>query len=98
MIALLIALIVGIGVALVAQRGVGYRTVFAGIALLACVGIALLIPSIPTHEQLERTDWSRHDGGQARAEFLHAFGYDIAHVLLGTAIGGVVGAVVYRRP
>ena len=98
MIALLIALIVGIGVALVAQRGVGHRMVFAGIAVLACLGISLLIPSIPTHEQLERTDWSSHDGGQARAELLHTFGYDLAHVLLGTAIGGVVGVVVYRRP
>jgi hypothetical protein len=57
-----------------------------------------LIPSIPTHEQLERTDWSSRDGGRARAELLHTFGYDIAHVLLGTAIGGVVGAVVHRRP
>ena len=50
-----------------------------------------------THEQLERTE--RPGGnGRARAELLHTFGYDIAHVLLGTAIGGVVGAVVYRRP
>ena len=98
MIALLIALVVGIAVALVAQRGVGHRLVFVGIALLACVAISVLIPSIPTHEQLERTDWSSHTGGRARAELLHTFGYDIAHVLLGTAIGGVVGAAVYRRP
>ena len=38
MMALLIALIVGSGVALVAQRGSGHRLVFAGIAVLACVG------------------------------------------------------------
>ena len=98
MIALLIAFVVGSGVAVVAQRGFGHRALFAGIAVLACAGISLLIPAIPSHEQLERTDWSREAGGPARAELLHNFGYDIAHVLLGTAIGGVVGVVVYRRP
>jgi hypothetical protein len=98
MMTLLIALVVGSGVAFVAQRGIGHRLVFAGIAVIACVTISLLIPSIPTHEQLERTDWSSRVGGRARAELLHTFGYDIAHVLLGTAIGGVVGSVVYRRP
>jgi hypothetical protein len=97
MIALLIALVAGGAVAFVAQCGVGHRAVFAGIAVLACVGISVLIPSIPTHEQLDRTDWSREDGGRPRAELLHSFGYDLAHVLLGTAIGGVVGVVVYRR-
>ena len=97
MITVLMTLAIGSLVALAARRGVAHRAVFAGIAMLACAGIAVLLPSIPSHEQLASTDWSQVTGGTARAELLHTFGYDVAHVLLGTAIGADVGVAVHRR-
>lgn len=98
MVGLLLAVIVFVAIVGAALAGVGYRGLYAALAVFTLVTGGCVIGLTPTPDQHLRVVASRDEAAIAGSDLLFEYGAGAATILLGAAFAGVLGALAFRAP